>query len=191
MTKSKFGFSLPTVAVIAFAFTVLLQPVGVLLVAGFALLAERDKWLNRQVTQALLLSICYSLIILIIDLVFGSLARFFLWVELYKVNTALSDSRLLVGGLLYVALILLCILAILKNIQGKDAGLPVLSKIAGGDFKANFAGTQPPAAPVTPPVQSQAQAHTSAKPATNFCSSCGASVSGDSMFCTQCGTKIK
>ena len=53
MTKGKFGLSLAAVAVIAFGFAALRQPQSVLLVVGFALLAERDEWLNRQAMQAL------------------------------------------------------------------------------------------------------------------------------------------
>ena len=59
MAKGKFGLSLAAVAVIAFGFCALRQPQSVLLVAGFALLAEKDEWLNRQVVQALLLTIAY------------------------------------------------------------------------------------------------------------------------------------
>jgi hypothetical protein len=43
MTKGKFGLSPAAVAVIAFVFSALRQPQSVLLVAGFALLAERTN----------------------------------------------------------------------------------------------------------------------------------------------------
>ena len=61
MKKGRFGVSLTAIAAIAFLFTALRQPQSVLLVAGFALLAEKDEWLNRQVLQALLLTIAYYL----------------------------------------------------------------------------------------------------------------------------------
>ena len=48
MKKGKFGLNLAAVAVIAFGFSALRQPQSVLLVAGFALLAEKDEWLNRR-----------------------------------------------------------------------------------------------------------------------------------------------
>ena len=59
MTKGKFGISTTAVAVIAFAFAALRQPVAVLLICGFALLAERDEWLNKQTLQSLLLTVTY------------------------------------------------------------------------------------------------------------------------------------
>lgn len=67
MTKGKFGLSLAAIAVIAFVFTALRQPQSVLLIAGFALLAEKDEWLNKQSMQALLLTVTYYLAALAAD----------------------------------------------------------------------------------------------------------------------------
>ena len=53
MTKGKFGISTTAVAVIAFAFAALRQPVALLLICVIALLAERDEWLNTQTLQSL------------------------------------------------------------------------------------------------------------------------------------------
>ena len=83
MTKGKFGLGLAVIAVIAFGFCALRQPQSVLLVAGFALLAERDGWLNRQAMQALLLTIAYYLIELVVGWICGGLAWLFAWVGLY------------------------------------------------------------------------------------------------------------
>ena len=70
MTKGKFGLSLSAIAVIAFAFAALRQPTVVLLICGFALLAEKDEWLNKQTMQALLATIIYYLVILVTDWLF-------------------------------------------------------------------------------------------------------------------------
>ena len=83
MTKGKFGLSPTAVAVIAFGFCALRQPQSVLLVAGFALLAEKDEWLNRQALQALLLAIAYYLAELVTGWICGGLAWLFGWVSLY------------------------------------------------------------------------------------------------------------
>ena len=104
MTKGKFGLSLAAVAVIAFGFAALRQPQSVLLVVGFALLAERDEWLNRQAMQALLLTIAYYLAELVTGWIFGGLARFFGWVELYGAAGAMGKVGSFVGDALYARL---------------------------------------------------------------------------------------
>jgi len=134
MTKGKFGLSLSAIALIAFGFSALRQPQSVLLVTGFALLAEKDEWLNRQVMQALLLTITYYLAELVTDWIFGGLARFFGWVKLYNAASAMSTVDSFVGDVLYLALIVFSVLAVLRVLGGKDAGLPFLSKMADGDI---------------------------------------------------------
>ena len=91
MTKGKFGLSLAAVAVISFGFVALRQPQCVLLIAGFALLAEKDEWLNRQVMQAILLTVAYYLVDLVIGWIFVGIARLFSWSRLYGAAGAMSS----------------------------------------------------------------------------------------------------
>lgn len=207
MTKGKFGLSLSAIAVIAFAFAALRQPTAVLLICGFALLAEKDEWLNKQTMQALLLTVTYYLTALVADWVFGGLARFFRWVEVYKAHSAMNTVNSVIGDVIYIAFIALCVLAVLRVLRGRDAGLPFLSKMAGGDLTAAFtqkaktqaapagyAPTQAAAPAYAPPVQPPAPEQTppaKAAAAATFCSACGASLSGDSAFCTECGAKTQ
>ena len=136
MSKGKFGLSLAAVAVIAFGFSALRQPQSVLLVAGFALLAEKDEWLNKQAMQALLLTIVYYVAELVNDWIFGGLARFFEWVELYDAKNVMSTAGSFVEDVLYLALIVFSALAVLRVLRGKDAKLPFLSKMVDGDIAA-------------------------------------------------------
>jgi uncharacterized Tic20 family protein len=214
MTNGKFGLSLAAVAVIAFGFCALRQPQSVLLVVGFALLAEKDEWLNRQAMQALLLTIAYYLAELVTNGAFGILARFFVWVRLYGAASAMSTAGSFVGNVLYIALVVLSVLAVLRVLRGKDAGLPWISKMASGDFAAvikpktrtteTFAQTAPPAQPVSvdaqyaPPAQPAASPQTpptairvATAPAPRFCSACAAPLQEDSRFCTECGAKTE
>ncbi len=214
MAKGNFGLSLAAVAVIAFGFSALRQPQSVLLVAGFALLAEKDEWLNRQVMQALLLTIAYYVAELVTDWIFGGLARFFGWVKLYDAASAMSKADSFVGDVLYLALIVFSFLAVLRVINGKDAGLPFISKMANGDIAAafksrtraaeTFSQTAPPvqavsfqtqyAAPEQAPASSQTPPIvTQDAPATvpRLCPACSAPMHEDSIFCTECGAKTK
>lgn len=210
MRKGKFGLGTAATAVIAFAFAALRQPVAVLLICGFALLAEKDEWLGKQTLQSLLLTITYYIVTLITGWVFGGLARFFTWIEVYKVSGAINNVNAAISDILYIAFIALCVFAILRVLRGNDAGLPVLSKMADGDFAAAI---KPKVNPQTPPVQYAVpqqpvpdytphpvppQAPPAAQvlseqpaPSAKFCTSCGASLANDSAFCTECGMKIE
>lgn len=147
MTKGKFGLSLAAIAVIAFGFAALRQPQSVLLVAGFALLAERDAWLNRQALQALLLTIAYYLATLATGWVFGGLARLFGWLDAYGAQNAMAKADSFMGDLLYVALIVFAVIAVINLLRGRDAGLPFLSKMSVGDFAAAFQNAPQPVPP--------------------------------------------
>lgn len=186
MKKGNFGLPLAAVAAIAFAFAALAQPLAVLLICGFALLAERDGWLNKQTLQALLLTMTYYLTILVTGWVFGGMARFFNWVKAYQAGRVMSTADSVVGNILYVAFIALCVYAILRVLRGKDAGLPFLSQMAEGGFTAQ--GKAPGKAPASPAQQAQPQ---QTVPSAAFCSSCGASLGDDAAFCSECGTKTK
>ena len=213
MTKGKFGLSLAAIAVIAFGFAALRQPQSVLLVVGFALLAERDEWLNRQAMQALLLTITYYLTELVTGWMFGGLARFLGWVNLYGVAGAMGKVGSFVSDALYLALIVFSVLAVLRVLRGKDAGLPFIAKMARGDFAAAVksktraaasAQTVPPAqaAPVgaqyAPPEQPLAPIQTAPvtvqaapAPAVRLCPACSAPLQDDFSFCTECGAKTE
>ena len=213
MTKGKFGLSLAAIAVIAFGFAALRQPTSVLLVCGFALLAEKDEWLNKQAMQALLLTIAYYLAELVTGWIFGGLARFFGWVKLYDAVSAMGKVGSFVGDVLYFALIVLSVLAALRVLRGKDAGLPFIAKMAGGDFTAAIkpkAGAAAPAQTVPPvqaaPVQTQyappaqpsapmqtppAAAQAAPAPSGRRCPAGSAPLHEDSRFCTECGAKTE
>lgn len=214
MTKGKFGLSLAAVAVIAFGFAALRQPQSVLLVVGFALLAEKDEWLNRQAMQALLLTIAYYLAELVTGWVFGGLTRLFGLVNLYGAASAMSTVDSFVGDVLYLALIVFSVLAVLRVLRGKDAGLPFLSKMTDGDIAAAIkpkirtatasAQTAPPvqtapiqtqyAPPAQPPASSQtppAVTSDAPAPAVRLCPACSAPLHEDSRFCTECGAKAE
>lgn len=221
MAKGKFGLSLAAVAVIAFGFCALRQPQSVLLVAGFALLAEKDEWLNRQVVQALLLTIAYYLAELVMGWICGGLAWLFGWMDLYGAAGAMGTVGSIVGGILYLALIVFSVLAILRVFRGQDAGLPLIRKITEGNFMASFAAeaepaamsyqqyepaAPPPAEPAAAPVQMQSAPSTppslqpgptatvdpaEPEPVVRQCHACSAPLQEGTRFCTACGAEVE
>lgn len=134
--KGRFGLSLAATAVICFGFGVLRQPLAVLLVCAFALLAEKDEWLNKQAMQALLLTMAYNLIILVVGWLFGALAGLLGFAKLYSVRSAVQTLGSSLDGLIYLAFVVLSLLAIMRVLRGEDANLPGLAKLAGGDLAA-------------------------------------------------------
>ena len=212
MTKGKFGINNTAIAVIAFVFVALGNPTAVLLVAGFALLAERDEWLNRQAMQALLLNLSYLLVTLVLGWMFSRIVWFFTQVEAYKVAKFFNEADGYVDSAIYVALIVLCILAIIRVMKGKEAKIPILAKMASGNIADALQKTAATVQQHTPqqsaPAQpdsaaqtqfSQAQEttveHQTTQPAQastqqgSFCSQCGTPLSADAAFCNECGAK--
>ncbi len=198
MKKGKFGLSLPLIAMIAFVFTALNQPIALLLVVGYAFLAEKDAWLNRQVIQALLLWVVYAVGLLAIDLVFGLLDSLFTVATIFGAFSIFGTIKALLEAALFITVIVFIILAICKVLKGNDACIPVLYKHAGGDFvkpvkekPAPAPAQQPPvyqAPPVyQPPVPPAAEP---AAPAARFCTNCGKQLSSNSVFCPGCGTRV-
>lgn len=174
MTKGKFGLSLSAIAVIAFIFAALNQPVAVLLVVGFAFLAEKDEWLNRQVAQAMLLNIVYNLARLVISVIFAVFDTFLDWIDAYEARTTFIEIQTVFNGLLLIGLIALALLAIIKVLGGKEANLPLLSKVAGGDLTKS-------AAKQVKPSEEASDAC--------VCDGCGAKLEKDAAFCPECGKK--
>jgi len=171
MEKGKFGISINVIAVIAFIFVILRQPQSVLLVVGFALLAEKNEWLNKQVIQSLFLIITYYLAVFVADFIFGGIASFFGSVNIYEASGLILKINSFIAGILLIVLVVFSIMAILKVLKGQDAGIPYFSTIINTTVPT-FA----------PKVESM--------PGKTTCPNCSAALDEDAMFCMECGTKV-
>ena len=207
MTRGKFGINNTAVAVIAFVFAALGNPLAVLLVAGFALLAERDEWLNRQTMQALLLNLVYTVVNLVLGWVFGWIVWFFAEVKAFDVAKFFNDAETYVRDALYVALIALCVLAVLRVMKGKEVKFPLISKIASGNITAALKKTvpavpqyapqyAPPYAPSqvvpTPPAQTAPPPYASPQetPAAPPPAPMAQAAAPQVKYCLQCGASL-
>lgn len=129
METGKFGVKLWCYAAAAFIFGVLDLYLGVIAVAAFAIIAEKDKWLNIQVIQAILLYLLFQLSVLIIDWSFGGLAQLFLMLKAYGASSVLGTIDSVIKGLIYVAYIVFVVIALFRLFKGKD-GVFFLSKLS-------------------------------------------------------------
>lgn len=133
MRKGKFGILLSYYAVLAFVLVILNQTLLCGLLFLVALLFEKDEWLGRQTLQAFGLS-------LVVSLFSGITGVFSSW--LFNFSAVFS----VISTLVWIAAIILSIVAIINCLKERDAGIPVLSDIA---YKAY--GVQKPS--YKPPVQ--------------------------------------
>ncbi len=129
MKKGKYGVAHGVVAAAALAFAILKMPTLVALVLAYALLAEKDEWLNRQTLYAFILSVSYYLIDLVISGGFGALTRVIGWFRFYRLLEFASGAQVVLQTALYILLIAACVLALVRVVKGKDAGIPLVSKL--------------------------------------------------------------
>jgi hypothetical protein len=129
METGKYGVKLWCYAVAAFIFGVLDLYLGVIAVAAFAILAEKNKWLNNQVIQALLLYLLYQLLVLIIAWSFGGLGRLFQLMNLFSAAATMTDIVNIINGVLYVTYIVFTVIAIFRCLGGKD-GVSFLANLS-------------------------------------------------------------
>ena len=145
MTKGVFGLNLSAVAVLVFALACFTGLEVLVLLAAYALLIEKDRWLVKQVFQAIYLKLAYLVALTVVGWVFG----FFEWV--FKYAGIIYSIEGFIDFLLLVGLFLMAFLAITKVMHGKDADLPFISGFAEFTVDAAAKATEAkPAAPAAP-----------------------------------------
>ncbi len=187
MKKGKFGLPLSIPAVIAFVFAAINQPIALLLIAGFAILGEKDEWLNKQVIEATLLCAVYNLILLLLNIFFNAFNKIFDWADAEDAIYIFNDLHSLINYLVLIGLIAISVIAIIKLLCGKDANLPLLSKIASGKSGKAKEAVSNETEPVKPKVEIVEPTKEETK---RFCPNCGTELIEGSKFCKNCGKKL-
>lgn len=123
MEKSKLGIRLWVYAALAFVLAALGQTLLCGLLCGFALVAEKNRWLNRQMIQAFALILASAAI----SAVFGLLNPIS---AIPFVGTVFSKAVNVVERLIDLLVIVLAVVGVLNVARGKDAGIPLLSGMA-------------------------------------------------------------
>lgn len=166
MEKGNFGIRLCVYTVLAFILAYLGSSTLLFLIAGVVLIGEKNEWAFRQVVQAIVL--CYV----------GTLvSRFFnIFDFIGSIPFVGAAWNVIVGvieGLIDLAVLVFIILAIVRNLKGQDANIPLAKNIANWVYGV----ANPKKVKVAAPAAG-----------TSFCTKCGAPVSGQ--FCTSCGTPV-
>ena len=214
MKKGKYGVALGIVAAAALVFGILKMPTLVVLILAYALLAEKDDWLTRQSLYAFVLTVSYYVIDLIISGGFGALSGVFGWLDFYRLQQFTSGAQVVLQTALYILLIAASILALVRVLNNKDAGIPLVSKLV--DLATGAAPTpkpipatkpnavqpmhapvpQPVAAPMSAPIPqpvpqpAPAPAPQPASPVPRVSGwLCGCGTHNDGNFCVSCGQR--
>ncbi len=160
MQKGKFGICLWFYALLAFILAFLGQTLLCGLLLGFVILAEKSEWLSKQVIQAFFLTIISSVVSSVLDLlnVFRSIPL---------IGSAFTVIFNIINSLVSLIILIFCIVAIVRVVKDRDAGLPLLSRLANracGLLEQKIYTQAPPSAPVYPPQQ---PTYTTAQPPVN------------------------
>ena len=139
MEKSKLGIRLWVYAALAFVLAALGQTLLCGLLCGLAVVAEKNRWLNRQMIQAFALILASAAISTVLGLLNPINSIPFVGLVFSKIVST-------VNSLIDLLVIVLAVVGILSVARGKDAGIPVLSGMAEKLCEPEEA----PAAPVTP-----------------------------------------
>lgn len=151
MEKGKSGITLAFFAAISFIFAATGNSLALVLLAGFAILYEKNEWLTRQVLQALLVTIAVSVILLLHNIVFDLLSSFgadytlslkqiirgssdIYSVTYNGVSIILSLLSILITSVVRYGAYVLYIIGFFKVVKGYDAKLPFFSGIADSAF---------------------------------------------------------
>jgi hypothetical protein len=128
MKTGKFGIKLWVFAVVAFAFAAFELYLGLIAAFAFAILLEKDKWLNKQVILAILLFVLYNFAIIALDWTIGGLAKLLVLANALRAARIVNDITGIIQDIIYVLYIAINVLAIIRCFMGKD-GIPAFVKV--------------------------------------------------------------
>lgn len=123
MGKGRFGIRLCMYPVLAFIMAYFGNITVLFLIAGAVFFLERDEWTGHQIIQAL----CLGLVKNIFSAVLG-LFVFFNRIPVIGQWWGVTDSIL--DALMSLLVLVFCIVGILNNLKGKDAGIIGANKLA-------------------------------------------------------------
>lgn len=127
----KFGISLKVLAILTFVLAFFVSIEILMLVVAFCVVAEKDAWLIRQSLQALFLKLSVVIVTNILGWFFAAILWFAGSILRARDLSAIVGINSFLIGLVGIAFFVLTFIAVLNLINGKDAKVPLFSKLAG------------------------------------------------------------
>ena len=127
MRKGKYGICLSFYAILAFVFALVGQTLLCALLLGFVVIAERDNWTSRQVMQGFFLALLNTV-------VKEAVASMNIFNGVGFLGDAINVIVNLITGAITLVILIFVIVAIINVSKGKEAGIPVFSKMASKAF---------------------------------------------------------
>lgn len=127
METGKLGLRIAFYGVAAFILAFLGYSTLIFLLAGIALLVEKNEWATRQIIQAFGLCVISSLIYSAFDVLD------FLY-DIPFVGAAYGTIMGLINAIISIIVLIFCIMGIVRNMKGQEAKLPLFHKFANWAF---------------------------------------------------------
>lgn len=140
MRKGKFGIVLCFYPIAAFAAVILNSPLIALVITAAAVFIEKDEWAGRQTLQAWMASV----LVYFVDTVLGRAVDL---IHIPFISNLLSVAFTVLSVLVYLAAVVLSILAIIRVRKDEEANFPLLSELA---YRIYGQSKPKPAAPPVP-----------------------------------------
>ena len=140
MSKGKYGIYLWFYAAVAFILAFLGQTLLCGILLGFVIVAEKNEWLSKQVIQAFFLSLFSAAVSGILNLIHYSAPSSLNSEVLYHIYIGTN----VIESLVSILVLVLVIIALTKVTKGKDAGIPLLNKLADRAFNVVEKKVYPP-----------------------------------------------
>lgn len=144
MSKGKYGIYLWFYAAVAFILAFLGQTLLCGTLLGFVIVAEKDEWLSKQVIQAFFLSLFSAAVSGILNLIHYSAPSSLNSEFLYHIYRIFYIGTNVIESLVSILVLVLVIIALTKVTKGKDAGIPLLNKLADRAFNVVEKKVYPP-----------------------------------------------
>ena len=143
MQKGKFGICLPFYAILGLVLAFLGQTLLCALLMGFVIVAEKDQWASRQTMQAFFVALFMSLVHEVLNIL--NVFR-----DIPLVGGVFTTVFNVIEGIISLLVLIFIIIGLTRVVKGRDAGIPLLSKLANrayGIVEQKVYTQAPPAAP--------------------------------------------
>ena len=134
MKKGNFGINLSLIAVLCLAFAALGQSVAVLLICGYAILAEKNNWLKKYTVLTVVLMVINYLVNMVISAFFvQALGGLFRVADSFRLVNLMSNFSNILTFVVSLAFVVCYIILAINAVGGKELKISFLDKFFDKD----------------------------------------------------------